>query len=461
MSPGSQGSDARADQGIAAAVAGARTAIHESLRGRPRDRHSGLPSRASRTGAPSPTTWPVAAAHSQKKLTPTSRCRCFVERCPLDGLGFWPMPQQRDPTPPRPGQPVEPEPTTLAGRRATVHDVAQAAGVSVSAVSKVVRGAYGVSPQMRARVTAAINELGYRPHAGARAMRGRSFTIGVVLVELTSPFQPEIAQGISDELEQTPYQDVIVTGGTSPEQQKRAIEALLDRQVDGLVLVAPWLEVPWIEKLAKSVPMVAVALHGSPRYFDTVVDDDQLGARLVVDHLVEIGHRRIVHTSMPPMGPEGAFVLSHTARRRGFEAAMRHHDLDPDVIETWYSEEGGYRAALQAFDRVEPPTAIFAGADIAAFGVLRAAEEQGLRVPEDLTVVGYDNIYMATIGRVSLTTVDQSGHLTGAASARLLLERIDGRTEPKQFVVAPRLLTRGTSGPPAPAIEEADAATVA
>jgi LacI family transcriptional regulator len=333
--------------------------------------------------------------------------------------------------------------------------------VSISAVSKVVRGAYGVSPQMRARVTAAIDELGYRPHAGARAMRGRSLTIGVVLAELKSPFQPEIAQGISDELEQTPYQDVIVTGGALPEQQKRAIEALLDRQVDGLVLVAPWLEVPWIENLAKSVPVVAVALHGSPRYFDTVVDDERLGARLVVDHLVEIGHRRIVHTSMPPMGPEGAFVLSHSARRRGFEAAMRRHDLNPDVIETWYSEEGGYRAALQAFDRVEPPTAIFAGADIAAFGVLRAAEEQGLRVPEDLTVVGYDNIYMATIGRVSLTTVDQSGHLTGSASARLLLERIDGRTEPKQFVVAPRLLTRGTSGPPARAVEEADAATVA
>jgi LacI family transcriptional regulator len=344
----------------------------------------------------------------------------------------------------------------LAGRRATVHDVAKAAGVSVSAVSKVVRDAYGVSPQMRARVTAAIDELGYRPHAGARAMRGRSYTVGVVLIELTSPFQPEVAQGISDELEQTPYQDVIiVAGGVSPDRQKQTIEALLDRQVDGLVLVAPWLDVAWIENLATSVPVVAVALHGSPKNFDTVVDDDQLGARLMVDH------RRIVHTSMAPAETESTFVLSHTARRRGFEAAMRRHHLEPDVIETWYSEEGGYRAALQAFERVEPPTAIFAGADIAAFGVLRAAEEQGLRVPEDLTVVGYDNIYMATIGRVSLTTVDQSGHLTGSASARLLLERIDGRTEPKQFIVAPRLLTRGTSGPPARTVEVADPATVA
>lgn len=334
--------------------------------------------------------------------------------------------------------------------RATIQDVAAAAGVSLSAVSKVVRGAYGVSPQMRARVAAAIEQLDYRPNTGARAMRGRSYTVGVALLELTSPFLAEIAQGISDELQHTPYQDVIVTTGLSSERQKRGIEALVDRRVDGLVLIAPWIDTAWIEKIAKTVPMVTVALHGSAKHFDTVVDDEHLGARLMVDHLVTAGHRQIVHTSMPPGESEGSFVLSHTARRQGFEQAMRHHGLAPDVIETWYSEEGGYRAARQAFDRDHPPTAIFAGADIAALGVLRAAEERGLRVPEDLTVVGYDNIYASSINRVSLTTVDQSSHLTGAESVRLLLERIDGRTVAKQFVIAPRLVTRGTSGPPAP-----------
>jgi LacI family transcriptional regulator len=348
----------------------------------------------------------------------------------------------------RPGEPEEGGSPVPEGRRATIQDVARAAGVSISAVSKVVREAYGVSPQMRTRVIAAIEELGYRPHAGARAMRGRSYTIGISLPELTSPFLPEVAQGISDELDHTPYEAVIVTTGTSPDRQKRRIEALLDRQVDGLVLVAPWLEASWIEEVAKSIPVVAVALHGSPRNFDTVVDDDRLGARLMVDYLIRAGHRRIVHTSMPTSSWEDSFVLSHTARREGFEQAIRRHNLEPDIIETWYSEEGGYRAALQALDRSQPPTAIFAGADIAALGVLRAAEERGFRVPEDLTVVGYDNIYISSIERVSLTTVDQSGHLTGAASARLLLERINGRTEVTRFVVAPQLVTRGTSGPP-------------
>lgn len=342
--------------------------------------------------------------------------------------------------------------------RATIQDVAEAAGVSLSAVSKVVRGAYGVSPQMRARVAAAIEQLDYRPKTGARAMRGRSYTIGVALLELTSPFLAEVAQSISDELQPTPYQDVIITTGLSSERQKRSIEALLDRQVDGLVLIAPWLDAAWIEEVAKTVPTVTVALHGSAQNFDTVVDDEHLGARLMVDHLVAAGHRRIVHTSMPPQESEGPFVLSHTARRQGFEQAMRHHGLAADVIETWYSEEGGHRAALEAFDRAEPPTAIFGGADIAALGVLRAAEERGLRVPQDLTVVGYDDIYASSINRVSLTTVDQSSRITGAESVRLLMERIDGRTEPRQFVVAPRLVTRGTSGPPAPAARARSAA---
>ncbi len=342
---------------------------------------------------------------------------------------------------------ADPQPLP-AGRRATLHDVASAAGVSVSAVSKVVRNAYGVSPQMRARVTEAIEQLGYRPNAGARAMRGRSYTIGVVLTDLMSPFQPELAQGIGDQLENTTYQDVIVTAGQSPQRQQRRIEALMDRQVAGLVLVAPTLEVTGIEELANTVPVVTVALHGAAKNFDTVAHDQRLGARLVVDYLVSAGHRRIVHTSMPASTADGSFVLSHTARRYAFEELMREHGLEPSVIETSYSEEGGYQAALEAFDRAEPPTAIFAGADIAALGVLRAAEERGIQVPEDLTVVGYDNIYISTINRVSLTTVDQSGHHTGEASARLLLERINGRTEPQQVVLTPELIVRGTSGPP-------------
>lgn len=344
-----------------------------------------------------------------------------------------------------------PRPSGASGsssRRATILDVAKMADVSPSAVSKVVRGAYGVSDDMRTRVNAAIEQLGYRPHAGARAMRGRSYTIGVVLTSLGTPFQLEIATAISSELESSEFQEVLVVGGTSAVRQRQRINALIDRQVDGLILVAPWFDAADVEGLAQTVPIVTIALHGSPRDFDTVVDDEYLGARLVVDHLVAAGHRRILHTTMPSLPSEGEFELSHTARRHGFEQAMRRHGLEPLMIETWYSEEGGYDAAIRAFDLADPPTAIFAGADIAALGVLRAAEDRGLAVPGDLTVVGYDNIATSAINRVSLTTVDQSGGLTGEISLRLLLERIEGRVEPRSYVIAPRLIVRGTSGAP-------------
>jgi LacI family transcriptional regulator len=340
------------------------------------------------------------------------------------------------------------EPGAPNGRRATIQDVAKAAGVSVSAVSKVLRGAYGVSPTMHARVSAAVEELKYRPNTGARAMRGRSYTIGVVLSDLMSPFQPELAQGISHVLEPTPYQEIIIPGGTSTTQQTRSIEALLDRRVDGLVLVSPWMPVAWIEQLAARLPVVAIALHGPSENFDTVFHDQVLGARLVVDYLVEAGHTNMVHTGMPAGDLGGSFVLSHTARRQGFERAVREHGLEPDVIETWYSEEGGYQATRQALDRRRPPTAIFAGADIAALGALRAADELGVRVPDDVSIVGFDNIYASTINRVSLTTVDTSGQQTGETTARLLLERINGRTEPIHRVLTPELIIRSTSGQP-------------
>jgi LacI family transcriptional regulator len=333
-------------------------------------------------------------------------------------------------------------------RRVTIQDVAREAGVSVSAVSKVVRDAYGVSERMREKVGTAIERLGYRPHTGARAMRGRSYTIGVMLVDLSSPFPSEVAEGIGAELESSQYQEILVVAGLSAEGQRRGVEALVDRQVDGLVLIAPGTSTAWLEELAASVPTVVVARHGGAVNFDTVVNDDYEGARLMVDHLVGLGHKRIVYTGHPSGGLRRPHVLSHTARHVGYTKAMKRHGLEPDVIETIYSEQGGYEAAVEALVRRTPPTAIFGGADIAALGVLRAAEERGLRVPEDLTVTGYDNIYVSTIGRISLTTVDQSGHLTGTTSARLLLERIDGRANPVHYVVAPSLVRRGTSAAP-------------
>ncbi|BEP14134.1 LacI family DNA-binding transcriptional regulator [Acidothermaceae bacterium B102] len=319
----------------------------------------------------------------------------------------------------------------------------------MSAVSKVLRDAYGVSPHMRETVQRAIDSLGYRPQAGARAMRGRSYTIGVLMPDVHSPFAPLIVDGILKELEGSPFEVMLGPGGSSSAKQRSSVEAMVDRQMDGLVLIAPVMASTWLEDLAATLPVVSIARHGKARNFDTVVDDDEAGAHLMVDHLVRLGHRDIAHISSPQGELRRPARLSHTARADGFVAAMQQHGLRPDVVIGNYTEQGGYRAARQALSRAHLPTAIFAGADTAAIGALRAADEFGLRVPEDLTVTGYDNTDLSSIPQVSLTSVDQSGELTGSTSARFLLERLAGRTSPVAFSVTPRLVVRRSSAPPA------------
>lgn len=346
------------------------------------------------------------------------------------------MDQHPDDAPPRPR------------RRVTIADVAAEAGVSTAAVSKVLREAYGVSEEMRTKVGAAIETLDYRPHAGARTLRGRSYTIGVMLLDLGAQFQSEIVRGISAHLESGPFQEVLITAGIDPARQIRAIEALADRQMDGLIVITPHMEAAWLESLGRRIPLVTIARHGPVQHHDAVVADDRLGAQLVVDHLVQQGHRRIMHISSPAAGLSPPSVLPQTPRAAGFAEAMHRRSLAPWTIEAHFTEAEGREATLRALDAENPPTAIFAGSDDTALGVLAAAEESGLDVPGDLSVVGYDNTRLARLGRIGLTTVDQQGADTGAVAADLLLERIDGRAEPVRRVITPMLVERTTTGAP-------------
>ncbi|WP_165215029.1 LacI family DNA-binding transcriptional regulator [Schaalia sp. ZJ1691] len=338
-------------------------------------------------------------------------------------------------------------PTPTPRKRATIKDVAAEAGVSVAAVSKVLRNAYGVSDHMRDTVNAAIEKLAYRPRSGARTMRGSSYTIGVNLVDFASPFQFEIAEAISSSLAQTQYRDIIVNGTDKQSRQRQRINDLLDHQVDGLVLVAPRLDSTWLERLAQTIPVVAIALHGETSSFDRVIVDELHGASLMVEHLTQLGHERIAHVAMPPGESEGQFKLSHSVRRQGFIEAMESRGLTPDVIESGYHESGGYVAFQRILERKYRPTALFASTDEAAFGALQAAQDYSVSVPEELSIAGYDNVPAARLGRVSLTTIDQSGHQTGEAAIRLLLERIEGRSEAVEHVIDSQLITRSTTGP--------------
>lgn len=333
-------------------------------------------------------------------------------------------------------------------RRVTIIDVARHAQVSTTAVSKVLRNAYGASPEMRAKVRRAIDELGYRPHAGARALRGQTYTIGVMLPDIRNPFFPDILDGITQALENTEYQVLLGPGCNGEEAEARVTEAMIDRGMDGLILVAPVSSRIHLERLASAVPTVVVGRHGSSSLYDTVVNDDVEGATLVVGHLAGLGHQRIAHIEHHETDPTRLAEMPNARRADGYRQAMRAHGLVEfiDVASTSYTQEGGRLGAKELLDRPRRPTAVFAGADVVAMGVLEAVAEAGLSVPEDISVAGYDNTTIAAFGPVSLTSVDQAGHAIGGNAARLVQERITDRHKTSaQVSLAPTLVPRRTT----------------
>ncbi|GAA3830936.1 LacI family DNA-binding transcriptional regulator [Streptomyces phyllanthi] len=336
-------------------------------------------------------------------------------------------------------------------RRVTIVDVARHAQVSTTAVSKVLRNAYGASPEMHAKVRRAIDELGYRPHAGARGLRGQTYTIGVMLPDIRNPFFPEILDGITATLEGTEYQVFLGPGCNGEKAEARVTEAMIDRGMDGIIMIAPVSSRAHLEHVASSVPTVVVGRHGSSPVYDTVADDDIEGASLVVGHLAGLGHRRIAHIEHRETDPTRLAEMPNARRADGYRQAMRAHGLAEwiDVVSTSYTQEGGYQGAKELLDRPHPPTAVFAGADVVAMGVLEAVAEAGLSVPGDVSVAGYDNTTFAALGPISLTSVDQAGYEIGRNAARLLLDRMaDRQRPPVRIKLSPALVPRRTTAPP-------------
>ena len=336
-------------------------------------------------------------------------------------------------------------------KRVTITDVARHAGVSVAAVSKVLRNAYGVSPGMQEKVRAAIAELDYRPQAAARGMRGRTYTIGVLLDNVRNAFFADILDGIQEELRPSEYTVLIGAAGFDPDEQAKTIRSLVDRQMDGLILIAPGTSRAEVLATAAATPTVVIGHHDATDTHDSVVDADDVGAGLVVDHLVALGHRDIALVAAPGTKANQWKRTPEVVLAGGYRAAMERHGLTEHVRvhHAAYSDEGGFKAGMTLLTMERPPTAVMTGADVAALGIYRAAHELGLRIPEDLSLVGYNNTALAALATVQLSSVDQAGHTMGSTAAHLLIERVEGRRDRSmQTTMTPRLVQRSTTAAP-------------
>lgn len=325
----------------------------------------------------------------------------------------------------------------------TIRDVASRAGVSKSLVSLVLRGDTGVSEPRRAAVTRAVEELGYRPNRAARALGvGRSGTVGVLLNDLRNPWFVDLLAGLTATLDTVGLAPVLVDSATTRRIGGAPVDRLLEQQVDGIVVVGTSEDGAALREAVASVPIVLAGTYDPQELgADVVVNDDETGARLATEHLLDLGHTRIVHLSGPARVGE--------LRAAGYRRAVADRGLEPLVVPGSMTEESGYAAARRVMAHEPRPTAVVAYNDLTAIGTLSAADDTGLRVPEDLSVIGYDNTYLAAIRHISLTTVDNGTFAIGVQAARWLSERIGGHTGPARTHRVPvTLRVRGTTAAP-------------
>ena len=330
------------------------------------------------------------------------------------------------------------------GKRSTILDVANAAGVSTATVSRALNGGK-VSPEARSAVERAVVQLNYRRNDLARGLvTGKTGVIGVLIPDVIGPLYAQMARGIEDVLEPLGMHYMMVTDNRSLEQEVAALELLLARQVDALILIGSQLEPTRLRALLRGGPATVLMqreLDADLDDFTTVALDNRLGVAAAIEHLVAQGHRRIAHIS--------GVRRDGIERRDSFSELIREHGLEPAaLIESDSREEGGREAAHRLLETSDA-SAVVCTNDRVAVGTYQALRQRGRSIPADLAVVGFDDLPWSAYLDPPLSTVRQPARVMGREAADRVVAALAGDVAVHRIVVAPRLIERESSRAPA------------
>jgi len=336
----------------------------------------------------------------------------------------------------------------------TIKDVAKRAGVSVMTVSRVINGSKNVSESTRKKVLKAIEELGYVPNSVARSLvLKKTSTIGLVISDITNPFFTTIARGVEDTAISEHYTVIICSTDENPEKELMYVEVLAKSKVDGVIYAsASGKKAPLKSLFLKNIPIVLIdrTIEGV-NDLDIVRGDSVYGAYLLTKHLIELGHKRI------GIVVGSTFISTARDRVEGYKKALNEAKIpiDDSLIKiserSKFSKEDGYRLTKELLEIKDPPTAVFGGNNLMAIGAMLAIKEKGLEIPDDISLVSFDDIESLSEVYPFLTVVKQPAYTMGVLAAELLIRRIeniDKIQEKREIMLTPELIIRKSTAPP-------------
>ena len=329
-----------------------------------------------------------------------------------------------------------------------IHTVARLANVSIATVSRTINHIPTVNPKMAKRVWQVIKELNYFPNSQARSLvSGRSRLFGLIVSEITNPFFPELIQGFEDVAVEHGYEILIGSTNYDPERMKRCIRRMVERKAEGVAVMTFGIEEPLLDQLAdRKVPLVFVDVGPERPGISLLHVDYHHGIRQGVQHLAALGHRDIAFITGP--------LKLHSAQSRlaAFQRAVQECGIVADaerIIEGDHTMEGGMAAAEKLLTGAKLPTAVMCSNDVTAIGVLHEAYRAGLRVPDDLSVIGFDDIHITQMTIPPLTTIQMSCFELAKAAVLALRAHVEGTPEPKrEYPIGTRLVVRESTGFP-------------